>query len=487
MAEALARLGRWWILLLFLGCQVPFLLQPLGGLHKWRQADTMATARDLALESPDPFHPRIDLRGDRSGITGMEFPLYQLATAGGIAVAGDRDWTGKATALVAAIAAWLALAALLRRRLGVDRISAHASVALSPLLFSYAAKIMPETTALALACVAVERTDAWLTGRRTRDLVLASLALALAALVRPYVVFAGAPLLLAWIAGLRQRRIGWELVAAGTLAAAPFLAWYYLWCPHLVRTYGLSYFFTGNPLRENLAGMAAPAFWGTLASSLLQHVVNWVALPFCAVGAWLALRGRGAFASREARWVAVGIPAFALPALLLLIGGHFSPHHYYFMVLIIPAAACTAAGIDVARQRWPRLAAYALPLLLCGSFLQWSHAWRSDPDWKPYEAAIAAGGIPDGRLAVVETRGHYAWHLHPLRARGWVAKAEALRDPGIIAGLRAAGAAWVVAVDGSGSYRVHPIDAWASSLPPADPGRTRRLTTLPRLREATPP
>ena len=157
MRELRAWLARWWILALFIAGQAPFLLQPLGGLHKWRQADTAAVARNLAFESADPLHPRIDMRGDHSGITGMEFPLYQLAVAGGLAVAGDHDAVGRIVSLIGAVAAWLSLSALLVRRMGVDRISAHAALALSPMLFSYAAKVMPEMTALAFACIGVER------------------------------------------------------------------------------------------------------------------------------------------------------------------------------------------------------------------------------------------------------------------------------------------------------------------------------------------
>jgi len=456
-----AWLGRWWILLLFLAAQAPFLLQPIGGLHKWRQADTAAVARNLAFESADPLHPRIDMRGDRSGITGMEFPLYQLAVAAGMRLAGDRDAVGRIISLVAATLAWLSLAALLERRFAVGRTSAHAAIALSPLLFLYAAKVMPETTALALACVAVERTDAWLTSRRGRDLALGAAGLALAALTRPYLVFAGVPLLLAWVDRLRRdplgrpRPLGWDAALAGALAALPFLMWYSAWCPHLVRTHGIDYFFTGRPLTHNLRELAEWRLWATLGASLGQHVANWVALPLVVVGAWLLRH-----AAPPARWIAYGIPAVAIPALLLLIGGHFSPHHYYFMVLCIPAAACCAVAIDACARRWPRATNAMLPLLLVASLAQWSHGWRADRDWLAYGPLLAAGGLPGPGLAAVEDGGHVAWHLHPLRARGWIASRAALDDPRTVAALRRAGLAWVVWRDESGVYHATAAAAW---------------------------
>lgn len=461
LGESRAWLGRWWILLLVLAAQSPFLLQPIGGLHKWRQADTAAVARNLAFESADPLHPRIDMRGDHSGITGMEFPLYQLAVAGGMRLAGDHDAVGRIVSLVAAVLAWLSLAALLQRRFAVGRMPAHAAIALSPLLFLYAAKVMPETTGLALACVAVERTDAWLTSRRDGDLALAAAALALAALTRPYLVFAGVPLLLAWLARLRRdplgqpRPLGWDTALAGTLAALPFLVWYSVWCPHLVRTHGIDYFFTGRPLADNLRGLADPGLWATLGVNLGQHVVNWIALPLVLVGAWLLRH-----ATPPARWIAYGIPAVAIPTLLLLIGGHFHPHHYYFMVLCIPAAACCAVAVDACAKRWPRATTVLLPLLLVASLAQWSHTWRADRGWQAYGPLLTAGGLPGPGLAAVEDGGHFAWHLHPLRARGWIANRAALDDPATITALRRAGLMWVVWRDEAGVYRATAVDAW---------------------------
>ncbi len=473
MTDAKAWLARWWVPILFLVCQLPFLLQPLGGLHKWRQADTAAVARNLAFEAADPFHPRIDMRGDRSGITGMEFPLYQSMVAAGLATVGDRDAVGKFVSLLAALAAGASLAALLVRRLKVDRTSAFAAIALSPLLFHYAAKVMPETTALALACVALERTDAWIAGRRIRDLALASATLALAALVRPYVVFAGAPLLLAWVSGCanrseepgHRRLFGWDAALAGILAALPFLLWFYLWCPHLVRTYGIDYFFTGNSLRKNLAAMGEFRFWSLLLSTLGQHVVNWIALPVFLLGAWQAFRLRraGQFAT-PSWWLVLGIPGFAIPALLLLIGAHFSPHNYYFLVLVAPVAAVVAIGLHTLRERWPKAMLVLLPLLLVGSALQWSHTWRSDRGWRAYDELLSAGGVPDQQLVAVENLGHLAWHLHPLHARGWVVSRPGLRDPATLSRLRQAGMQWIVITDESGVYRLYDAGTWQKSL-----------------------
>ena len=67
-------------------------------------------ARNLAFESFDPIRPRIDLRGEKSGIAGMEFPLYQMVVAGGLGLIGDHDVVGKLVSLLAVVVTWILLA-----------------------------------------------------------------------------------------------------------------------------------------------------------------------------------------------------------------------------------------------------------------------------------------------------------------------------------------------------------------------------------------
>src|SRR5262249_26844886 len=144
----------------FIFVQIPFLLQPIQGRQMSRQADTAGVARNLAFESFDPMRPRIDLRGDKSGIAGMEFPLYQMVVAGGLRLMGDHDVVGKLVSLLAVVAAWILLTKLLGHRVGIDPWAAQAALGACPILLIYATKVMPETSALLLSVVALQRFDA---------------------------------------------------------------------------------------------------------------------------------------------------------------------------------------------------------------------------------------------------------------------------------------------------------------------------------------
>ena len=64
------------LIVLFALIHMPWITTPPIDEHNWRQTDTAAVARNFQFESSNIFLPRVDGRGQFSGITGMEFPAY---------------------------------------------------------------------------------------------------------------------------------------------------------------------------------------------------------------------------------------------------------------------------------------------------------------------------------------------------------------------------------------------------------------------------
>jgi len=377
------------------------------------------------------------------------------------------DWIGKATALSASLLAWAALVTFMIRRFGISPWSAGASLAVSPMLFNYGSRFMPETFALMCACISLERFDAWWDRRRPVQLACALGAVALAALVRPFVIFLGLPIAVgAVVLGLKRSRAVWPLAAGGFLALLPFVAWYFWWDPRLVRDFGIDYFFMGSPVRQNLSAMASASFWSKLGLLICQEYVSWQLLPLFIVGAWTFWqRSRG----REDRWLwltlVAGVPALALIVLFLLTGQHFSPHSYYLFSILPPVSVCMAMGFDSIRVRWPKvfpavigLAVVLLPLTLL-------YQYEPDGELTRYATVLpeVAKKVAPSDLVVVEDRGGYAWHLHPLRRRGWIEPRSRLEDARHMTELASHRCLWVV-YDSPTGYRLAGIRDWIASL-----------------------
>jgi hypothetical protein len=463
---------RWtWILAAFVAAHVPFLLFPLGGVHAQRQADTFAIARNLVVESFDPLRPRVDARGDASGVTGMEFPLFPLLVAAGFLVAGSTpDWIAKAVALLCSGAAWLPLVAVLRRRAGLDARSVAFALFVNPLLFLHAASVIPDGLALLLAAVAIERHDAYLTTRRTGTLAVSAAALALAALVRPYFLAWGLPMLVAWLRDVvRERRVTWAPVLLGVAVWVPIVLWYFVWSPRLVETHGLPYFFTGGSIGRNLADAADPGWLFTLLRKVLvQETIGVVGLAFFAAGLVALLRRRP---RPDASLVvgAFGVPALALVVLTALVGDPLVRHSYYMFALVPATVGLTAGGFAALRRLRPR-AFVAVGAAACLATLGvFAHRYRVDYHYEPYRDVLAEvrTRTREDELFVVEGK-HHAFHLHPIRRRGWVLPTGSLGDAPRMQDLVRRGARWVLRLDGD-RYALVAADEFARSLAGAPP------------------
>lgn len=146
-----SRLRLWYLVALFVLLQLPLLLQPIGRTHKWRQADTAAVARSFTLESANIFYPRVDVRRDLSGVTGMEFPLYQYIV--GLTyrfVSIYQDWPAKLVALLASFGILWYGSQFLVELFNIRHDVAIAAFTCNPVLFFYSTRVMPETTGLFL-------------------------------------------------------------------------------------------------------------------------------------------------------------------------------------------------------------------------------------------------------------------------------------------------------------------------------------------------
>jgi hypothetical protein len=83
---------------LFLGIFASFLLHlPFLGLppqssHVWRQTNTLAVAVNFSEESMDILRPRVNLREDGDGVTGMQFPSYEWGLAWCFKAFGQGYW-----------------------------------------------------------------------------------------------------------------------------------------------------------------------------------------------------------------------------------------------------------------------------------------------------------------------------------------------------------------------------------------------------------
>jgi len=73
---------------------------PLEIAHSWRQAFTAMVTRNYVELGMDWLHPRIDMAGEKTGIVGAEFPLFNFLSFLVSKLFGYQHWHGRIVNLV---------------------------------------------------------------------------------------------------------------------------------------------------------------------------------------------------------------------------------------------------------------------------------------------------------------------------------------------------------------------------------------------------
>ena len=66
---------RFWILIFLLIRLIGITNPPIETGHNWRQTTVTMVARNFVEVDNNILYPRIDIAGEKTGITGMEFPI----------------------------------------------------------------------------------------------------------------------------------------------------------------------------------------------------------------------------------------------------------------------------------------------------------------------------------------------------------------------------------------------------------------------------
>jgi hypothetical protein len=368
-------------------------LPPLGR-DSWRAADGLGVGRSYCEEQAPFWLPRVDSRGQTSGITGMEFPLLNW-TEGRLACFGfDQVAVARTLTLLFAVMAIIAIG-FLAGTTGLPAAGwmAAAAFATSPLVWYYGVAIQPDVPAVALMLVALSLLEKGTRARVQSGWMTASAgAAALGILIKLPVIVFGLPSAVLVISRLGWRRAlrDWRTWAYAAIALVPPAGWY-RYAHHLQDTYGLQTFYLGESWRDLLSESLRPSLY---TSVFVQKLFDAYAFPLLSAVAVIALL----FAwRRQAVWVR-GL-AIASIAYVLLAGFHVE-HHFYYGLPLVPVIA-VAAGIALAR--WSdgpgaqsRLRRAVSLLIIVGAAVYGpyrvanAHWWPRAEDARQYEQARAA-------------------------------------------------------------------------------------------------
>lgn len=341
---------RFWILIFFLIRLIGIQNPPLETGHNWRQSLTNMTTRNLERDNWDMLHPRTDMAGEKSGIFGAEFPIYNLLCAIFNYLFGYSHAQGRWISLLfSSLAIWCFYLTI--KNIENEKIAFSAAIVLSvSIWFSFSRKIMPDVFSVSLMLIAVYIIQRYLASHKGFLLLFGGGIAALAMLSKlPSVLFAVLLIMPILRPDLSLKQKGLIL---GTACIAIGIAglWYFQHVPNLVHTYGFALYFPKS-LSEGWheVSLHLPELWEKFYFSALH---SWLAFAFCILGS-IALIKKKEIYSFLILLAFVGV----LGIFILKTGAVFPLHNYYIIPFVPVMAWLCAKGLSLLPDK-------AVPLVL---------------------------------------------------------------------------------------------------------------------------
>ncbi len=204
--------------------------EPLIDKQAWRQADTAAVARNFFEEDFDLFSPRVDWRGDGSGIVEMNFPLYPYFVSLGYEVFGEvREWFGRFLSAFFSVTTSI-LIFFLARNIGFSSsvgLWAMFFFLVTPLSVFFGRAFLPESLMLLLSVSSILTFKYWTESEQIVLYLCAIILASLCYLVKIPTLYLGFPLV-----AIALSKWGWKFVYERLLwvylivSVLPSVIWY---------------------------------------------------------------------------------------------------------------------------------------------------------------------------------------------------------------------------------------------------------------------
>jgi 4-amino-4-deoxy-L-arabinose transferase-like glycosyltransferase len=141
---------RFWIILFFIIRLFGITNPPLEVAHNWRQTTVTMVARNFYEIDSNILFPRIDIAGEKTGITGMEFPIFNYLIYLISLVFGYQHWYGRLLNLIVS-SFGIYFFSLLVKKYFSSKTSLYSSIILIvSVWFIFSRKIMPDTFSMSL-------------------------------------------------------------------------------------------------------------------------------------------------------------------------------------------------------------------------------------------------------------------------------------------------------------------------------------------------
>lgn len=336
---------RFWILFFFVIRLFGITNAPLEVDHNWRQSLTNMTARNFLENGADIFHPKIDMAGNRTGIIGSEFPIFNYLIFLVSKVFGYAHWYGRLINLIfSSLGMWFFYKLI--EKISSKQIAFTSTLLfLSSLWFMFSRKSMPDTFSVSLMIIGLYHIYNYLFENRNTSIIWAFVFCALGGLSKIPAVSLLAFLPLIALSKSIPASKKTILLATQFLAASIVLGWYFIWVPHLVNTYHFQLYFPKG-IAEGWIEIC-PHIGEFFKKFYFSALSSYAAFIAFALGCYFFLQK----ASKEIVW-SIALITLTFLVFILKTGAVFPLHNYYVLPFVPVMAFVAGFSIVELKSKW---------------------------------------------------------------------------------------------------------------------------------------
>lgn len=429
---------RFWIILLLVIRLYAITLPPIEVSHSWRQTTVAMAARNFYEIDNNILYPRIDISEDLSGITGMEFPIFNYLIYIISLIFGYTHWYGRVINLIITSIGCYYFYRLIKKYFS-ERISFCSTIILlTSIWLQYSRKIMPDTFSMSLVIIGLYYGTNYLEqkSKSIKNITLYVIFCTLGILSK----LPSGYILIIFTIHLLDNRIPLNrkisFCLSSLLMLIPIIFWYFYWVPYLVDEYGLWHFFMGKSFSEGISEIIINI--SDTLKHFYQHALMYIGFVTFIIGLVIC------FIKKEKLILKILSLSFLAFCVIIFKSGWTFAHHEYYIIPFVPIMSLVA-GYAIASIEKKYLRVILLLAIAIENFSSHTSDYIVKGNRKSLlELESVCDRIVSPEELIVINSGADPTAMYFVHRKGWVCHNNDLLDKTFVTSLHERGAEYII-------------------------------------------
>ncbi len=419
---------RFWLILFFVFRLFHITNVPLEVSHNWRQTTVTMVARNFYETNSNIMYPRLDIGGDKTGVTGMEFPILNYLIYLVSLLFGYEHWYGRLINLLVSSFGIYFFYKLVKKKFNEELAFFSAIVLLCSIWIIFSRKIMPDTFSTSFIIISIYYADNYFTKRRFFDLFLYAFFCLIGLLSK---LPAGYMLIVLSLC-LFDKKIDWHpklfFLKISCVLIMPVIYWYFYWVPHLNSVFGFTHFFMGNSFingsKEILSHLFETCF------RFFDGAIKYIGFTFFLTGLFYLYK------NKQKKLFLIFILAAIGFLIVIFKSGFAFYHHNYYIIPFVPVMAliCGYGLIQLKNIKWRYVILMAISLE--GILNYQDDFFIKHNDAEIYNLESDLDKVSSKNDLILINSGNTPTPMYFAHRKGWVTFNDSIKDPIYLAKLK---------------------------------------------------